>query len=155
MKINPFPPIAILSVAVLTGCATGPNFKSYSCTVPPVKEGEGRIWFYRPSKMIGVAVQPAVMLNDQQVGKAQPGCFFYADRPAGPYEVKCTTEWADKCRLSLATNSTKYVRLGMMIGVFVGHVIPKEVEEATALKELENCKFITADGANKEHPEEK
>jgi hypothetical protein len=65
--------------------------------------------------------------------------------------VKCTTEWADKCQLSLATNSTKYVRLGMMIGVFVGHVIPKEVEEATTLKELENCKLITADGAKKEH----
>lgn len=100
-------------------------------------------------------MQPAVMLNDDKVGKAQPGCFFYADRPPGNYQVKCTTEWADKCQLSLETNSTKYVRLSMMIGLFVGHVIPKEVEETTALKELEKCKLISPHGANKQKSAEK
>src|SRR5262249_38677303 len=120
MKLNPLIPVALLSVVIFGGCATGPDFKTYVSSVPPVKEGEGRIWFYRPSKMIGAAVQPAVMLNDDKVGKAQPGCFFYADRPPGTYQVKCTTEWADKCQLSLASNSTKYIRLSMMIGLFVG-----------------------------------
>ncbi len=112
-----------------------------------MKETDGRIWFYRPSKMFGAAVQPAVRLNEEKVGKAQPGAFFYADRPPGSYEVKCVTEWADKCQLNLAAKDTKYVRLGMMIGLFVGHVIPKEVDEATALKELKDCKLLSADGA--------
>jgi len=150
MKIHNLVLSAAFCAALLTGCATGPDFYSYSQTAPAVSEGQGRIWFYRPSKGFGAAVQPAVMLNDQKVGKAQPGSFFYADRPPGQYEVKCTTEWTHQCQLTLDTNSVKYVRLGMMIGFFVGHVLPKEVDEATARKELEKCKLITADGAKQE-----
>ena len=132
----------------MAGCATGPDFKSYSSSVPPVAQNQGRIWFYRPSKLAGAAVQPGVMLNGEKVGKAQPGCFFYADRGPGEYEVKCTTEWSDTCKLTLAAQDTKYVRLGLMVGLFVGHLVPKEMGEADALKELENCRLITADGAN-------
>ncbi|MBI2926395.1 MAG: DUF2846 domain-containing protein [Verrucomicrobia bacterium] len=150
MKIHPALLTAFLGAALFGGCATGPSFESYSATLAPVKETEGRIWFYRPSKMFGAAVQPAVRLNEEKIGKAQPGSFFYADRPPGGYEVKCTTEWSDKCQLSLAAKDTKYIRLGMMVGVFVGHVIPKEVDEATALKELKKCKHITAEDGKAE-----
>jgi hypothetical protein len=90
------------------------------------------------------------MMNPQKVGKSKPGCYFYADRPQGTYEIKCTTEWANKCQVVSAPKETRYVRLGMMIGVLVGHVIPKEVDEITALKELKSCKLITADGANRD-----
>jgi len=138
----------LLAVAALAGCATGPDFKSYSATVPPVAQNQGRIWFYRPSKMAGAAVQPEVKLNGEKVGKAQPGCFFYADRAPGQYEVKCTTEWSDTCKLTLAAQETTYVRLGLMVGLFVGHIIPKEVSEADGLRELGSCCLITADGAN-------
>jgi hypothetical protein len=69
------------------------------------------------------------------------------------YEVKCTTEWAHKCQLSVATNSTKYVRLGMRMGVFVGHVVPSEVNELIATKELEDCRLLS--GTNNERQERK
>jgi hypothetical protein len=147
MKTRLFLPL-LLAAAARAGCATGPDFKTYSATLPPVAETQGRIWFYRPSKIGGSLVQPEVNLNGEKVGKAQPGCFFYADRAAGEYEVKCTTEWSDTCKLTLATKETTYVRLGLMVGLFVGHIIPKEVGEADALKELEGCRLITADGAN-------
>jgi hypothetical protein len=35
-----------------------------------------------------------------------------------------------------------------MVGVFVGHIIPKEVGETQAQEELADCHLITADGAN-------
>jgi hypothetical protein len=35
----------------------------------------------------------------------------------------------------------RHVRLGMMIGVFVGHVIPEEVPEARAEKEMANLRL--------------
>jgi hypothetical protein len=130
------------------GCATGPGYAQYSATIKPPADGTGRIWFYRPSKMLGSAVQPHVFLNGENVGKAQPDCYFFVDRSPGDYEVKCSTEWADKSEIKLAAGDEQYVRLSLGIGFFVGHIIPKEVDKSTGLKEISNCKLITADGAN-------
>src|SRR5260370_25731718 len=105
---------SLICTATLVGCATGPDFRTYSSTLTPPKDGESRVWFYRPSKMLGGAVQPIVYVNESDVGDAQPGCFFYADRPAGTYEVKCTTEWPDKAVLTVVQNQVYYVRLTML-----------------------------------------
>jgi hypothetical protein len=135
-------------VALAGGCASGPDFKIYSPTVPPPKSGESRVWFYRPSKMAGAGVQPIVFLDNAPLFKAQPGCFFYADKPPGTYEIKCSTEWADKAQLTVIENRTAYVRLTLLPGVFVGHILPKVVPEEQALKEIQGCRLVTADGAN-------
>src|SRR5262249_27228219 len=126
-----------ITILSLIGCASGPTFSDYSKRLPAPRPGEGRIWFYRPQKVLGSAVQPAVALNGQNVGTAKPGGFFYTDRPAGQYEVKCTTEWAHKCEVVLAPQMNKYVRLNMFPGLFVGHIVPREESDpATALEEL-------------------
>lgn len=142
--------LALVFAATLVGCATGPEFAKYSATVQPPARTEGRIWFYRPSKMMGAGVQPTVFLNGEKVGQAQPGCYFYVDRQPGNYEVKCTTEWSDKTSLTLAAGDERYVRLSLGIGLFVGHIVPKEVDRAAGLEEISKCKLITADGANAE-----
>ena len=100
--------------------------------------------------MKGAGVQPTVFLNGDKVGNAQPGCYFYADRAPGSYEVKCTTEWSDKANLTLAAGDERYVRLSLGIGLFVGHIIPKEVDRTTGTEEIAKCKLITADGVNAE-----
>jgi hypothetical protein len=140
----------LVCVASLVGCATGPDFKTYSSTLSPPKEGHSRVWFYRPSKMLGSAVQPTVYINDSPIAKAQPGCFFYADEPPGTYELKCSTEWADKAQLTVVQNRVSYVRLSLLPGVFVGHILPKVMPEEDALKEIQQCRLITADGMNKD-----
>jgi hypothetical protein len=143
------PLISILCLAFfVAGCATGPDFSKYSVSIPPTASGQGQVWFYRPSKMLGSAVQPHVFLNGENVGKAQPGCYFYVDRPPGEYEAKCSTEWSDTGKFTLAAGDEKYVRLTLGIGLFVGHIIPKEVDRATGLREIANCRLITADGMN-------
>jgi hypothetical protein len=139
-----------LCAVFLTGCASGPNFKSYNATLAAPRPGESRVWFYRPSKMIGAAIQPTVYLNEAPIGKSQPGAFFYIDKTPGTYEIKCSTEWADKAQLTVVQNQVSYVRLTMLPGLFVGHVLPKIVAEEKALKEIEKCRLITADGANKD-----
>ena len=40
-----------------------------------------------------------------------------------------------------ATNMDSYVRLGMMVGVFVGHVIPAEVPQARAEQEMADLRL--------------
>jgi hypothetical protein len=144
--------ITLFSVALVlvtcAGCATGPEYSKYSMTIKPPAPTDCRIWFYRPSKMFGSAVQPHVFLNGIVVGKSQPGCYFYVDRPPGDYEVKCSTEWASKTVLHVQAGDEKFVRLSIGVGVFVGHIIPSEVERDKGLKEISKCKLITADGAN-------
>lgn len=144
-----------LACVALAGCASGPDFKTYTSTLTQPKEGESRIWFYRPGKVFGAAVQPTVYLNGTPVGAAQPGCFFYADRPPGTYELQCTTEWADKAQLTVVENRVDYVRLSMLPGVFIGHVLPKVVPEEKALKEIQHCRLITGDATTWTPPEEK
>ena len=142
--------VAAICISLLAGCASGPDFKTYTSTLTPPQNGDSRVWFYRPSKMLGAAVQPTVYLNEQGIGKAQPGCFFYVDKPAGTYEVKCSTEWADKAQLNVNANQVHYVRLTMLPGVFVGHVLPKVVKEEQGLKEIQGCRLITAGDRNKD-----
>ena len=147
--MNKFALVASLAcLTTIVGCATGPDYKIYSSTLNPPKEGDSRVWFYRPSKMLGSAVQPIIYINDTPVAKAQPGSFFYADRPPGTYELRCTTEWADKTQLTVVENRVTYVRLSLLPGVFVGHILPKVVSEEDALKEIQRCRLITADGMN-------
>ena len=147
----------LIAVAALAaGCASGPDFKTYSSTLTPPNEGQSRVWFYRPSKMIGAAVQPMVYVNGSPLFKAQPGCFFFADKPPGTYEIKCSTEWADKAQLTVVENRTAYVRLSLLPGVFVGHILPKVVTEDRAMSEIQKCRLITADNLNKDwRPPEK
>jgi Protein of unknown function (DUF2846) len=140
--------IFCLASGVFTaGCATGMDFNTFRGTLNPPKQGESRIWFYRPSKMMGSLVQPTVYMNEAPLRNAQPGCFFYADKPPGTYELKCATEWADKAQLTVVENSTAYVRLSLLPGVLFGHILPKAVSEDQALKELQACRLITADDA--------
>jgi Protein of unknown function (DUF2846) len=131
--------LAIVTVCMI-GCASGPQFSDYAKRLPQPNQGDGRIWLYRPQRVLGAAIQPAVTLNGQKVGTAQPGGFFYADRPAGNYEVGCTTEWTHKCHLTLAPQSNRYVRLNMMPGLFVGHVVPIEADATDAAKELQELR---------------
>jgi starvation-inducible outer membrane lipoprotein len=69
--------VALLALAaVLAGCATGPKFAETSSSMPAVKAGDGRIFFYRSSSMMGAAIQPDVRLNGEVVGPSKPGGFF-------------------------------------------------------------------------------
>lgn len=129
----------LLMASALTfgGCASGAKFNDYAAKLPAPKQGDGRIWFFRPQKILGAAVQPTVYLNGQAVGTAKPGGFFHVDRPAGFYEVKCTTEWSDSTSFTLARHSTKYIRLIMVPGLLVGHVLPREESPTNALEDLQ------------------
>jgi Protein of unknown function (DUF2846) len=75
----------------------------------------GRIYFYRTA-LIGAAVQPDVKLNGEVVGKAVPNGFFYADRPAGNYQVATETEVERKLTFTLERGQVRYARLNISMG---------------------------------------
>ena len=127
-------------IALLSGCASGPKFAQARASIPPAPQDHGRIYFFRTSAL-GAAVQPAVKLNGEKVGTAKPGGFFYADRAPGNYQIETSTEVKRRLSLSLDKGQTRYVRLNMGMGFFVGHVWPELVDDQTGEKEISKCSF--------------
>lgn len=135
-----FGPITIS--LLLVGCASGPRMSEKSGSIPPVSEGNGRIYFYRTTTF-GAAVQPGVRLNGEKVGVAKPRGVFYVDRPPGRYEVETKTEVTRKVDFTLDPGQSRYIRFKIGMGVVVGRVIPEVVEPAVAATEVAKCRLIT------------
>jgi hypothetical protein len=69
------------------------------------------------------------------------GGFFYVDRPAGSYEVVTSTEVERKLSFTLDKGQTRYVRLEVSMGFFVGHVYPELVEPDVGAKEIQETSY--------------
>ena len=123
--------IAACAVSVLAGCASGIKHQEMASSIPSVKQGEGRIYFFRSSSMFGAAIQPDIRLNGEIVGTSKPGGFFFVDRPAGNYVAATSTETEKSASFVLAPGETKYLRTSPSMGVMVGRIV---VELETAEK---------------------
>jgi len=131
--------LAVLALA-LTSCATS-GAKIAELRLPSVEATElGRIYVYRVTAL-GAAIQPTVYLNDVAVGKSTPKGFFYVDRPAGAYTIRTSTEVKRTLSLTLEPGQTRYVRLGVSIGFFVGHVYPELVDNAEGESQIRELHY--------------
>ncbi|HVZ65475.1 MAG TPA: DUF2846 domain-containing protein [Lacunisphaera sp.] len=132
-----------IGLALLQGCASGPNTAEAKGTVPALAAGQGRIYFYRTS-MTGLAAQPGIQFDGQQVGKAAAGEYFYVD--AAPGDHKIVTGTADDQQLSvqLEPGQTRYVRLDITLKFSAGHIDPELVDNAAGEKEIAGCKLSGA-----------
>lgn len=114
--------LAAGAAMLVAGCATGIKHEQMAAGIPSLKSGEGRIYFYRPSSMVGAVLTPEVRLNNQVVGESKTGGFFFVDRPAGSYVASTSTETEKSVSFSLASGETKYVRMYVTFGVAAGRV---------------------------------
>ncbi|RYF14976.1 MAG: DUF2846 domain-containing protein [Comamonadaceae bacterium] len=138
------------AVLLVAGCAaTGAKHQEMAGSIPSLKAGEGRIYFYRQSTMGGAALAPDVKLNKDVVGHARTGGFFYVDRPAGSYVATSTTETEKTLTFSLAPGETKYVRMYVTMGVFSGRMNLEVVPPAQGRSELASLSYIGKPVASK------
>jgi hypothetical protein len=110
-------------------------------SLPALTSDNGRIFVYR-STVLGAAIQPSVKINGDVVGSAVPQGFFYVDRPPGDYEITTITEVTRTLSLHLDAGQTRYVRLGISMGFFVGHVYPELVDDAVGAAEIQELHYI-------------
>ena len=115
--------LAAAAAAVLAGCASGVKHSEMASSIPSIQAGQGRVYFFRSSSMVGAAVQPEIRLNGTVVGTSQPGGFFYVDRPAGNYTAAASTETEKTLSFTLQAGETKYVRSSMSMGLLVGRAV--------------------------------
>ena len=127
-------------LTLLASCASGPPYKKIEDRLPPIPEGSGRLLIYRPSSM-GAAVTPSIKLNDVSVAKSKAKGFLFLDCPAGDYRVSCSTEAKHSQSVRLEPQEVRYIRLGVSMGLFVGHITPLLVPSDEALAQLASLRY--------------
>ena len=131
----------IFCILSLTGCASGPKYAEVASAIPELKSDQGRIYVYRNS-VLGAAVTPDVKLNGEVIGSSMAKGFYFVDRSPGEYKIMTSTEVDRSLSFVLEPDQTKYVRLNISMGFFVGHVYPELVDDETAKKELAECSYV-------------
>jgi hypothetical protein len=127
---------------LLASCATsGPKYSEMADSTPPITGSNGRVYIYRTSAL-GAAIQPDVRLDGNVVGKAVPKGFFYADLAAGNHRIATSTEVERELTFYIDEEQTRFVRLDVSMGFFVGHVYPNLVEPDKAKSEIKDCHYI-------------
>ena len=132
--------VLILAALYLAGCASGPKYAEGADSITQPDAEMARIYIYRTT-VLGAAVQPDVKLNDEVVGKATAKGFFYVDVEPGNYRVMTSTEVDRHLSLVMEAGQTRYVRLNISMGFFVGHVYPELVDNAVGAVEIEECSY--------------
>lgn len=128
-------------VALVAGCASGVKYQDMASSMPSLKSGEGRIYFFRSSSMMGAAIQPEIRLNGAVVGASKPGGFFYVDRPAGNYVASTSTETEKSASFTLQAGETKYLRTSPSFGVMVGRIVVELETPEKAKAELPSLSY--------------
>lgn len=126
--------VAATALALVSGCATGPKHDEIASSMPTLKAGQGRIYFFRTNSMVGGALRPDIRLDGEVVGQSRPGGFFYVDRPAGSHLASASTETDKTVSFTLQPGETKYIRSSVSMGLLVGRVVlePETPEKAKA-----------------------
>lgn len=110
--------VSVLAVAI-SGCATGPKISESGAFKQSVPNGKAQIIVYR-DQLLGVAIQPAVNFNGQEVGRCIPNGAFNLFVSPGSHELSATTETTTTIRINAIANRTAYVKCSISFGVFVG-----------------------------------
>lgn len=130
--------MVIFSVLSLAACASGTQYKHMAAFIPKLKADEGRIYLFRSASFVGMAVQPAIMLDGTNVGRSKPGGFFYLDVPSGSHEISAVSDPDKKLAITLGSGEMKYVKMRPAMGEMTGTLTLEIVPEADAIRELQD-----------------
>lgn len=132
--------VGLLTLLLLAGCASGPKYAEVADSFTSLDPAQGRIYIYRTTAL-GAAVQPQVLLDGNVVGKAVPKGFFFVDVEPGAHKILTSTEVDRTLSLVVDEGQTRYVRLNIGIGFFVGHVYPELVEPDVGAAEIRDLSY--------------
>jgi len=82
--------LLISACSAFGGCATTTALEPQN-TVRDTKTA--RLYFIRPSTIIGVAVSPDIKINGKLIGNVAVGSYIYVDRPAAKYQITLDHEF--------------------------------------------------------------
>ena len=126
---------------LLAACASGPTYQQTKAAIPALGPDQGRIFFYRPSKTWGLTLQPSIIINGRPVGSSKSGGFFYADLPASPYLITCTSENTARLGIDLKPGQVIYVKSYITMGGVLGLINLELASPAQAQKDISSLAY--------------
>jgi len=133
--------IVLASLLFVAGCASGPTYADLSHRIPPIPEGQGRLYFYRPSSM-AAGLRPAIRVNDRVVGDATSKAWLFADFEPGSYTIKTSTLMEHSLTLELGPGQERYVVLRSSVGLLAGHVYPRLASNDEGRRALQGLAYV-------------
>ena len=97
---------------IATSCTRLPL--TSSVVIPPIPNGEARLWFYRDYEPSETLARPYVRLNEQVTGISEPGGAFYRDVAPAHYSVTVDSAGRDVNQfadIDLAAGQGVYVKV--------------------------------------------
>jgi hypothetical protein len=76
------------------------------------------------------------------IGSSAAKGFYFVDKAPGTYKMMTSTEVDRSLSFILEAEQTRFVRLNISMGFFVGHVYPELVENAVGQKEIQECSYV-------------
>jgi hypothetical protein len=90
---------------------------------------------------LGGALRPEIKLNEEVIGKSVAGGFFFVDKLPGDYKMVTSTEVDRSLSFTLDAGQTRYVRMDVSMGFFVGHVYPELVDSTVGDTEIKTLVY--------------
>jgi len=113
-------------------------------TASAANTADATVFIYRPSKMMGKALEPSVFVDDTELARMDNGRYFALKLKPGKHIVHMTDDKKGYA-VDMGPGQTYFFRIGVEMGMFKGHgkITLDDAERATA--EIKKLKFIGQD----------
>jgi len=133
--------LPILLVFLISACASVEKDTSPPATSSP-KPGTALIYFYRPRRLMGMAVGYNVRENNATVGGLPNGCYFTYDATPGVHTFTAATETTASVTVNVQAGKVYYIEGSLGMGAFVGHPYFTIVSDQQGANDVQGLKRV-------------
>ena len=131
MKLRSTIALALVAViSLVSGCAS--VTRQATNVFPDPKPDKGLVYFYRESKILGMAVSYNVKEGDTVIGALAHGTYFFVFADPGKHTYTATTEATSSRTLDVEAGKTYYIEASVEMGLLAGHPALKIASDAEA-----------------------
>lgn len=105
---------------------------------------EAVVYIYRPSKMMGKALEPSVFVDDIELARMDNGRYFAIKLKPGKHIIHLTDEKKGYA-FDMGPAQTYYFRIGIEMGMWKGHGKLTLEDAEKAVPEIKKLKFLGQD----------
>jgi hypothetical protein len=123
----------------------GSNLVAVAAQTPSASNAaDAVVYIYRPSKMMGKALEPSVFVDDIELARMDNGRYFALKLKPGKHIIHMTDDKKGYA-IDMGPGQTYYFRIGIEMGMWKGHGKITLDDAERAIAEIKKLKFIGQD----------